>query len=69
MLNRDARLVVLCQQGFTALLERAFSLGYNRANRIMDQLESAGIVGPFPKDRDVLIPDELAQDDVLEKLW
>lgn len=55
-----ARLVVIHQQGSTSLIQRKFSIGYNRAGRIMDQLEKAGIVGPTQgsKARDVLCMDE-----------
>jgi len=51
---------VLHQQGSTSLIQRKLSIGYNRAGRIIDQLESAGIVGPFEgsKARKVLISDE-----------
>ena len=42
-----ARLVVTTQQGSTSSIQRKFSIGYNRAGRIIDQLESAGIVGPY----------------------
>jgi len=64
--NRDsmfedaARLVVLHQQGSTSLIQRKLSLGYNRAGRIIDQLEAAGIVGAFEgsKARQVLVHDE-----------
>ncbi len=57
-----ARLMVIHQQGSTSLIQRKFSIGYNRAGRIMDQLEAAGIVGPFEgsKARQVLIQDELS---------
>lgn len=57
-----ARLVVLHQQGSTSLIQRKFSIGYNRAGRIMDQLEAAGIVGPFEgsKARQVLFVDEVS---------
>ena len=41
-----ARLIVIHQQGSTSLIQRKFAIGYNRAGRIMDQLEKAGIVGP-----------------------
>jgi S-DNA-T family DNA segregation ATPase FtsK/SpoIIIE len=46
MFEDAARLVVIHQQGSTSLIQRKFSIGYNRAGRIMDQLEKAGIVGP-----------------------
>lgn len=60
MFEDAARLLVAHQQGSTSLIQRKFSIGYNRAGRIMDQLEAAGIVGPFEgsKARQVLIPDE-----------
>ena len=55
-----ARLVIYHQQGSTSLIQRKFSIGYNRAGRIMDQLEHAGIVGAAngSKARDVLCMDE-----------
>lgn len=55
-----ARLIVIHQQGSTSLIQRKFSIGYNRAGRVMDQLEKAGIVGPTQgsKPRDVLCVDE-----------
>lgn len=55
-----ARLVVIHQQGSTSLIQRKFAIGYNRAGRIMDQLEKAGIVGPTQgsKARDVMCVDE-----------
>ncbi len=54
-----AEIIVMAQQGSASLLQRKMKLGYNRAGRIIDQLEAAGIVGPFEgsKARDVLIPD------------
>ncbi|MCU0393293.1 MAG: DNA translocase FtsK, partial [Thermoflexibacter sp.] len=60
MFDDAARLVVAHQQGSTSLIQRKLSLGYNRAGRIMDQLEAAGIVGAFEgsKARKVLITDE-----------
>lgn len=60
MFEDAARLVVIHQQGSTSLIQRKFSIGYNRAGRIMDQLERAGIVGPTQgsKARDVLCMDE-----------
>ena len=55
-----ARAVVVSQQGSTSMIQRRFSIGYNRAGRLMDQLEHAGIVGPAQgaKPRDVLVMDE-----------
>ena len=62
-----ARLVVQYQQGSTSLIQRKLSLGYNRAGRIVDQLEAAGILGAFEgsKARDVLIKDELSLEHIL----
>lgn len=55
-----ARSVIVSQQGSTSMIQRRFSIGYNRAGRLMDQLEKAGIVGAAhgSKPRDVLIADE-----------
>ncbi len=55
-----ARLIVQTQSGSTSLLQRKMQLGYNRAGRLMDQLEAAGVVGPSQgsKVRDVLIKSE-----------
>ena len=68
--NDAARLVVASQFGSTSLLQRKLSLGYNRAGRIIDQLEAAGIVGPYngSKARDVLIKDEVALEEILRSL-
>ncbi|WP_461486897.1 DNA translocase FtsK, partial [Pedobacter sp.] len=65
-----ARLIVMHQQGSTSLIQRKMKLGYNRAGRIIDQLEGAGIVGPFEgsKAREVLIPDEYALEQFLSNL-
>ena len=59
LFEEAARLVVMHQQGSTSLIQRKMNLGYNRAGRIMDQLEIAGIVGPFEgsKARQVLVGD------------
>lgn len=63
-----ARLVVLTQQGSTSMIQRKLKLGYNRAGRIVDQLEAAGILGPFEgsKARQVLVPDEIALEQKLK---
>lgn len=55
-----AHAIVISQQGSTSMIQRRFSIGYNRAGRLMDQLANAGIVGPAQgsKPRDVLISDE-----------
>ncbi len=65
-----ARLVVLHQQGSTSLIQRKFSIGYNRAGRIMDQLEAAGIVGPpdGSKPRQVFYSDEHSLEQYLNTL-
>ncbi len=70
MFNDAARLVVAHQQGSTSLIQRKFSIGYNRAGRIIDQLEAAGIVGPFEgsKARQVLFPDEYSLEQYLNSL-
>ncbi|MBR6979729.1 MAG: DNA translocase FtsK 4TM domain-containing protein [Prevotella sp.] len=60
IIEEAARSIVLTQQGSTSMIQRRFSIGYNRAGRLMDQLEKIGIVGPAQgsRPRDVLIPDE-----------
>jgi S-DNA-T family DNA segregation ATPase FtsK/SpoIIIE len=65
-----ARIIVNNQQGSTSLIQRKFSIGYNRAGRIIDQLEAAGIVGPFEgsKARQVLIMDENTLEQILSSL-
>jgi S-DNA-T family DNA segregation ATPase FtsK/SpoIIIE len=65
-----ARMIVLHQQGSTSLLQRKLKLGYNRAGRLVDQLEDAGIIGPFEgsKARKVLIPDEMSLEQLLTRL-
>ncbi len=68
-LFRDAaEIIVTAQQGSASLLQRKLKLGYNRAGRIIDQLEASGIVGPFEgsKARGVLIPDLVALDQFFE---
>jgi len=70
MFEEAARLIVMHQQGSTSLIQRKLKLGYNRAGRLIDQLEAAGIVGPFEgsKAREVLIPDEYALEQLLRAL-
>ena len=62
-----ARVIVLSQSGSTSLIPRKFSIGYNRAGRIMDQMEKAGIVGVASgsKPREVLIQDEMSLENLL----
>ena len=68
LFEEAARLVVNTQQGSTSSIQRRFSIGYNRAGRIIDQLEAAGIVGPFEgsKARQVLIADEYSLEHILK---
>lgn len=70
MFEDAARLIVMHQQGSTSLIQRKLKLGYNRAGRIIDQLEAAGVVGPFEgsKAREVLIPDDYALEQFLNEL-
>ena len=65
-----ARLIVTHQQGSTSLIQRKFSIGYNRAGRLMDQLEKAGVVGPAQgsKPRDVYFADIVSLEDFLKTL-
>ena len=67
MFEEAARILVLHQQGSTSLLQRKLKLGYNRAGRLVDQLEAAGIIGPFEgsKARKVLVPDEASLEQLL----
>ena len=70
MFEEAARCIVLHQQGSTSLLQRKLKLGYNRAGRLIDQLQHAGIVGPFEgsKARDVLVPDEYQLEQLLNSM-
>ncbi len=70
LFDEAARLIVVHQQGSTSLIQRKFSIGYNRSVRLMDQLEAAGIVGPTQgsKARDVLISDEYSLEQKLNSL-
>jgi S-DNA-T family DNA segregation ATPase FtsK/SpoIIIE len=68
LFREAAEVIVTAQQGSASLLQRKLKLGYNRAGRLIDQLEAAGIVGPFEgsKARQVLITDLLALNKLLE---
>lgn len=70
MFEEAARLVVQHQQGSTSLIQRKLSLGYNRAGRIIDQLEAAGVVGSFEgsKAREVLCSDMISLEQILKRL-
>ncbi|MGB5819291.1 MAG: DNA translocase FtsK 4TM domain-containing protein [Saonia sp.] len=67
MFREAAEVIVIAQQGSASLIQRKLKLGYNRAGRIIDQLEAAGIVGPFEgsKARQVLVSDMYALDQLL----
>ena len=69
LFREAAEVIVTAQQGSASLLQRKLKLGYNRAGRLIDQLEAAGIVGPFEgsKARQVLIPDFLALNQLLDQ--
>ena len=68
--DEAARLVVMHQQGSTSLIQRKLKLGYNRAGRLIDQLEIAGIVGSFggSKAREVLVKSEIELEEILKNL-
>jgi len=70
LFEEAAKLIVAHQQGSTSLIQRKLKLGYNRAGRIIDQLEAAGIVGSFEgsKARQVLIPDEYSLEQLLNTI-
>ncbi|MDI9605352.1 MAG: DNA translocase FtsK 4TM domain-containing protein [Bacteroidota bacterium] len=70
LFEEAARLIVVHQQGSTSLIQRKFSIGYNRAGRLMDQLEAAGIVGATQgsKPREVFIADEYSLEKLLDSL-
>ena len=65
-----ARLIVINQSGSTSLIQRKFAIGYNRAGRLMDQLEKAGVVGAAmgSKPREVMIQDEMSLNNLLSSL-
>jgi len=66
MFKQAAEVIVIAQQGSASLIQRKLKLGYNRAGRIIDQLEAAGIVGPFEgsKARQVYVPDMVALEEL-----
>ncbi|MGB0390797.1 MAG: DNA translocase FtsK 4TM domain-containing protein [Salibacteraceae bacterium] len=68
LFDEAAAIIVQHQQGSASLLQRRLKLGYNRAGRIIDQLEDAGVIGPFSgsKAREVLIPDEASLAQILK---
>ncbi|MBQ4915430.1 DNA translocase FtsK 4TM domain-containing protein [Maribacter sp. MMG018] len=68
MFREAAEVIVIAQQGSASLIQRKLKLGYNRAGRIIDQLEAAGIVGPFEgsKARQVLVPDMASLQQLLD---
>ncbi|MDH6357169.1 DNA translocase FtsK [Parabacteroides sp. PF5-9] len=70
LFDEAARLIVIQQQGSTSLIQRKFAIGYNRAGRLMDQLEAAGVVGPFEgsKARQVMIQDEYSLERIISSL-
>ncbi len=70
LFEEAARLLVLHQQGSTSLIQRKMKLGYNRAGRIVDQLEGAGILGPFEgsKAREVLVKDMEHLEEILKNI-
>ena len=70
LFDEAARIIVQHQQGSTSLLQRRLKIGYNRAGRLIDQLEAANIVGPFEgsKARSVLIPDDYTLEQYLDTL-
>ncbi|HTJ52174.1 MAG TPA: DNA translocase FtsK 4TM domain-containing protein [Cyclobacteriaceae bacterium] len=70
LFEEAAKLIVMHQQGSTSLIQRKLKLGYNRAGRLIDQLEAAGIVGAFEgsKAREVLIKDEMSLEQLLSNL-
>lgn len=70
LFEEAARLIVANQQGSTSLIQRKFSIGYNRAGRIVDQMEVVGIIGPFEgsKARQVLVMDDYHLTQILNNL-
>ena len=71
LFEEAAHIVVQTQQGSTSMIQRKLKLGYNRAGRIIDQLEAAGIVGPFSgsKSREVKVTSEAALEQILRDIY
>jgi len=71
LFEEAARIVVQTQQGSTSMIQRKLKLGYNRAGRIIDQLEAAGIVGPYSgsKSREVKVGTEAALEQILQDIY
>ena len=71
LFEEAAHIVVQTQQGSTSMIQRKLKLGYNRAGRIIDQLEAAGIVGPYlgSKSREVKVKDEFALEQILRDIY
>ena len=71
MFGDVAKFVVTNQSGSTSMIQRNYSIGYNRAGKIMDQLERMGVVGPQvgAKPREVLIKDPMTLESLLNNLW
>jgi S-DNA-T family DNA segregation ATPase FtsK/SpoIIIE len=65
-----ARVIVNSQQGSTSLLQRKMKIGYNRAGRLIDQMEIANIVGPFKgsQAREVLVKDDTSLEHILQEI-
>ena len=70
MFKEVAQMVVISQSASTSMIQRKFSIGFNRAGRIMDQLEAAGIVGGLEggKTRQIMVMDEMHLENVLDNL-
>lgn len=70
LFEEASRLIVNQQQGSTSLIQRKFAIGYNRAGRLMDMLEAAGVVGPFEgsKAREVLVKNEIDLQQLLNRI-
>jgi S-DNA-T family DNA segregation ATPase FtsK/SpoIIIE len=70
LFEEAARLIIQSQEGSTSLIQRKFAIGYNRAERLMEQLEKAGVVGAAHggKPREVFIMDEISLENLLSQL-